>query len=174
MRKIKKVVLIGSESTGKTELAKQLATKYNTVFVNEHAREYVENLKVPYQYEDVLPIAQKQIDDESLFENKANKVLFFDTYLIITKIWLQHVFAHVPDWIENAIKNCDIDLFLLCKNDIEWQYDPARENLHMREYLFERYKQELDYYNFNYQLVEGRGELRFKNADKYVAGLMNK
>jgi len=47
MRKIKKVVLIGSESTGKTELAKQLATKYNTVFVNEHAREYVENLKVP-------------------------------------------------------------------------------------------------------------------------------
>ncbi len=168
MRNIKKIVLIGSESTGKTELAEHLAKKFNTTYIPEYAREYIEKLNRSYRYEDVINIALKQIEQEQVFLEKAHEILFYDTYLIITKIWLQHVFNHVPDWINKRIKDSDIDLFLLCNNDIEWKYDPARENPDLREYLFEKYKSELEYYHFNYRIISGRGEERFKKAELFV------
>lgn len=168
MKEVKKVVLIGSESTGKTELAEYLAEKYNTVFMPEFAREYIENLNRKYSYEDVNKIALKQVDEEKNYLLKANKILFYDTFLIITKIWFKHVFSHIPSWLIDKIKSSDIDLFLLCNNDIPWKYDPARENPHLREYLLELYKSELDNHNFNYRIIAGRGEKRLKNAEMHV------
>lgn len=52
-----RIVVTGSESTGKTALAKFLAEKTNNIWVPEYAREYVEHLNRPYQYEDVMQIA---------------------------------------------------------------------------------------------------------------------
>ena len=170
-RSIKKIVLIGSESTGKTELAEHLAKLYNTVNIPEYARVYIESLNRTYNYQDVEKIAMKQVEQEKIFSKNANKILFYDTYLIITKIWFHHVFHHVPNWIDMHLKNADIDLFLLCNNDIEWKYDPSRENPDLREYLFEKYKSELKNYKFNYRIVKGRGEKRFENAERYVKEL---
>ncbi len=168
MRNLTKVVLIGSESTGKTELAKHLAKKYNTVFIPELARTYIENLNHAYNFNDVINIALKQIDEENSFVKQANKILFYDTYLLITKVWLDHVFGYVPIWLQERIKESDIDLFLLCNNDIKWKYDPVRENPDLREYLFEKYKEELEKYNFNYHIVDGVGDARFKKAEWFI------
>lgn len=172
MMDIKKVILIGSESTGKTEFTEHFAKLYNTVFIPEYAREYIESLNRTYNYHDVEKIALKQVEQENAFLKKANEILFYDTYLIITKIWFQHVFYHVPNWIDTYLKNADIDLFLLCNNDIEWKYDPVRENPNLREYLFEKYKSELEYYKFNYRIVKGRGKKRIENAERYVQELL--
>ena len=166
---IKRIVLIGAESTGKTELSEFLSGKYNTVSVPEYAREYIENLKRPYTYTDVEHIAYKQIELENEFYQKTDKILFYDTYLIITKIWFKLVFNKVPDWIDKKIKDSNIDLFLLCNNDIPWIPDPVRENGgEMREKLFEIYKEELTQYGFNYKIVKGSGDDRFSNALKLV------
>ncbi len=170
-----KVVLIGAESTGKTELSEFFAKKYNTISVPEFARKYIEKLKRQYTYEDVEFIAQQQVSLESEYILKANKILFYDTYLIITKIWFEIVYKRVPEWIDERIKNCNIDLFLLCNNDIEWVPDPVRENGgEMRDKLFEIYKNELINYGFNYRIVKGKGEDRFNGALTHIQELIDK
>ena len=171
---IKRIVIIGSESTGKTELAQFLAEKFNTVYVPEYAREYIENLNRHYTFKDVEIIAKKQIELEQKFAQKANHILFFDTYLIITKIWFQVVFNVVPEWIDEAIKNSKIDLFLLCSNDLPWIPDRVRENGgKMREKLFEMYKNEIQHYNYKFYIVSGHGDKRFNNALEIVNNFLN-
>jgi len=96
---------------------------------------------------------------------KANQILFFDTYLIITKVWFQVVFNKIPDWLDEAIQNSNIDLFLLTNTELPWIPDKVRENGgEMREKLFEIYKSELLLYCFNFSIITGTGRKRFNNA----------
>ncbi|MFO7842784.1 MAG: ATP-binding protein [Bacteroidales bacterium] len=163
--KLKKVVLLGPESTGKTELAKYLASYFESVWVPEYARDYIEHLNRPYNSNDVEHIARKQLELEKEFILKTNDWLFYDTYLIITKVWFEVVYRKVPHWIDQKIKESTIDLFLLCNTDIPWIPDTVRENGGaMREKLFEIYKSELEKYHFPYRIVTGKGEQRRQNT----------
>ncbi len=168
-QEIKRIVIIGPESTGKTELAQYLATQFKTVYIPEYAREYVEKLKHHYTYDDVVLIAKKQIELEKKYALKANHILFFDTYLIITKVWFQVAFKKVPEWLDYTIRKSNIDLFLLCNTELPWIPDNVRENGgEMREKLFEMYKSEINYYGFNFSIISGTGSARFENALKIV------
>lgn len=174
-KSIKRIVIIGPESTGKTELAEYLANKYNTNFVPEYARDYIENLGRPYNYADVEDIALKQVEQDEVYSNKTNGILFYDTFLIITKVWFQVVYRKMPFWIDKRIKSSKIDLFLLCNTDLPWIKDNVRENGgKMREKLFSLYKDELDNYGFNYEIVKGTGEERFTNALDIVNKFLEK
>jgi NadR type nicotinamide-nucleotide adenylyltransferase len=164
-KNIKRVVIIGPESTGKTELAQFLAKQYNTVYVPEFARNYVEQLNRPYTYEDIEIIAKEQIRLEKAYALNTNQILFFDTYLIITKVWFQVVYNKIPNWLDTAIRNSKIDLFLLTNTELPWIPDKVRENGgQMREKLFEIYKSELLHYGFNFSIITGTGKKRFNNA----------
>ena len=174
-KRIKRIVLIGPESTGKTEIAEFLSNKYNTVCVPEYARGYIQNLNREYLYKDVEHIARKQVELQQEYSKKTNHILFYDTYLIITKIWFQVVYNKVPSWIESEINKSNINLFLLCNTDIPWIADSVRENGgEMREKLFEMYRNELDYYGFNYKIVKGNGIERFNNAYNLVESFLGK
>ena len=164
-KEIKKIVLLGPESTGKTVLAEYLAKHFTTVYLPELARSYVENLKRPYTYEDVIKIANSQVEQEKRYLQKANNLLIYDTWMIITKVWMDVVYGESPKWITDYIRDTHIDLFLLCNTDIPWFPDKVRENGgEMREKLFHTYKQELQAFNKQYAIVEGTGELRKTNA----------
>ena len=52
-QEIKKIVIIGPESTGKSTLCEQLAQHYNTSWVREYAREYLEQNGTDYGFEDL-------------------------------------------------------------------------------------------------------------------------
>jgi NadR type nicotinamide-nucleotide adenylyltransferase len=160
-----KIAITGPESTGKTQLVKQLAAFFNTVFVPEYARTYVEKLKRPYNYIDVLHIARKQIELEEEQESKARGYLFLDTELIITKVWLDVAYGYCPEWIDSAIRQSNIDLYLLCNLDIPWVEDSVRENGgDMRKKLFQIYEQLLRDYKLKYMVIAGTGGLRLHNA----------
>jgi NadR type nicotinamide-nucleotide adenylyltransferase len=162
---ILKIVITGPESTGKSTLSEQLAKHYNTVFIPEYARSYVENLNRPYTYADVEHIAHQQVEDIQVYERKANKILFLDTYLIITKVWFEVVFQRCPEWVIGAIHQSHIDLFLLCSTDLPWEPDNVRENGgEMREKLYHIYKQELEKFNFTVEVIGGIGNQRLANA----------
>ncbi|MBT3207872.1 MAG: ATP-binding protein [Bacteroidetes bacterium] len=163
-----RIVITGPESTGKTLLSKQLAEHFKTDWIPEYAREYVENLDRAYTFEDVEKIAKKQIETDKQIFKKTNDLVFIDTWLIITKVWFTEVYKNVPDWIHEHIISSKIDLFLLCKPDIEWAEDPLRENKNKRDYLFQKYKAELDFYKFKYEIVSGTGKNRFLNALKLI------
>ena len=108
----------------------------------------------------------------------ANNILFLDTYLIITKVWFNVVYKKTPKWLDRSIRNSNIDLFLLCNTDVPWIPDLIRENGgEMREYLFNTYQNELEYYGFNYQIVKGSEEKRLVNAitlvDDYLGSIIS-
>jgi len=163
---IYKVAILGAESTGKTTLAKKLADHYESIYIPEFAREYIENLNRPYSLNDIVAIAKQHQQNEKDAMRIANKILFTDTELIIAKVWCEEKFKIVPDYISEHLKAQQYDLYILTANDIPWQNDPVRENPDKRDYLFSLYEKELKNLKANYKIIDGTGETRFLNAIK--------
>lgn len=162
--KIIRIAVTGTESTGKSMLTKQLAEHYKTVWVEEYAREYIDKLGREYNKEDILIIAKTQLEKEKEIEKSANKIMFSDTELIVTKIWSEHKYKTCDEWILENISTHKYGLYLLCNIDLPWEYDVQREHPHLREYLFNLYLNELKSRNFNYSIVSGINEQRLKCA----------
>jgi NadR type nicotinamide-nucleotide adenylyltransferase len=165
-----KIVLTGPESTGKSTLARQLAEHYNAYLIEEYARKYISELKRPYEYNDVELIARKQVNElNDAVENYPGKLIFLDTYLVITKVWFEVVYQTSPSWINEELLASKVDLFLLCSPDLPWFKDDVRENGgEMRDWLFKEYEKNLIKYKFAYKIVEGFGISRLKNAIDHV------
>lgn len=162
-----KIAILGPESTGKTALAKQLANHYEAPWVPEFAREYVENLTGPYTFEDVCKIALKQIEQEKSFESlssTSSNYVFFDTDLIITKVWFSYSFDKIPNFLTEQLETGFFDLYLLCAPDLPWEPDPVREHGNDREFFFEWYKKEIEQTGKPYVIIEGFGDQRIQNA----------
>ena len=173
MSNILKIAITGPESTGKSLMAQQLADYYATVWVPEYARIHLLNLERPYNYTDILEIAQKQKTSEKIFETLAKKILFADTELLVTKIWCDIKYKNCHSWIIDELRKQDYDLYLLMDVDLPWKYDPLREHPDRRKYLFDYYKDELRKHNFNYRIVSGLNENRFNNALRFVEEIKN-
>lgn len=144
---MKKVVIIGPESTGKSTLCEQLAAHYNTIWVKEYAREYLLKNGNKYDFETLLDIAKGQIrlEDEAIQHSAFNiqhSVLFIDTDMYVMKVWCEFVFEKCHHWILNRIVERKYDLYLLCNVDLPWVRDELREypNLKEREKLYHYYK----------------------------------
>jgi len=166
-----KVAILGPESTGKSALAEALANHYHTQWVPEYAREYVEKLTVPYTYSDVCTIAKKQIEEENYFNQPSfanTNFIFFDTELIITKVWLEHKYNSVPAFIPDRLKEGYFDVYLLCAPDLEWKPDPVREHGDDRAFFFDWYKKEIEKTGKPYFIIEGFGKKRIENAIKVL------
>ena len=161
---LKKIVITGAESTGKSWLTNELADYYNANFEPEFARDYIQNLNRMYTFQDVELIAKKQIVQDHIIANKG-ELYFFDTWLIITKVWFDKVYGKAPDWLHTAIEQAHVDLFLLCDIDLPWVADSVRENGgEDRINLHKTYIRELKNYNFKYEVVSGVNEVRKENA----------
>lgn len=172
-KQTKTVIITGAESTGKSTLTQLLAAHYNVPLYAEFARNYVEQLNRPYNYDDVEIIARKQVEQVKTAREMAYPVIFVDTWLIITKVWFEVVFQNVPEWLENEIKTTPIDLFLICDTNLPWIPDPVRENGgERRELLQTKYIDYIKNYNFTYQIINGENQTRFKNALHYVKLLL--
>ena len=147
-----RVGIIGPESTGKSTLANYLAHRYNGVLIPEYARDYMENLAPSYEYtyNDVEAIARYQVQQ---MQSLTDGILVFDTELIITKVWFLHKFGKCPDFVEQALRDFPMDVYLLCYPDIPWQHDPVRENPNIRDYLFDWYEREIQALNIPYYII---------------------
>jgi len=170
-----KIVLTGPESTGKSSLSEKLAEHYNTIWLPEYARTYLSTKGSAYNIEDVIHIAHRQPELESSELEKANKILFIDTDLIITKYWFLEVYSNMPENLDDEITKNQADLYLLCFYDLPWEPDPLRENGGERRiYLYNLYLKELRMRNCNYKIIQGIGEERVKAAIQIVDDFLNK
>ena len=147
-----RVGIIGPESTGKSTLANYLAHRSNGVLIPEYARDYMENLAPSYEYtyNDVEAIARHQVQQ---MQSLTDGILVFDTELIITKVWFLHKFGKCPDFVEQALRDFPMDVYLLCYPDMPWQPDPVRENPNIRDYLFDWYEREIQALNIPYYII---------------------
>lgn len=161
-----RVGVIGPESTGKSTLCRQLSERYGYRWIKEYAREYVEALQRPYTYDDVLCIARRQIDE--LQAAYPEPIVLYDTELIITKVWMEHVFGHVAPEVEQAIRTQPMDLYLILTPDIAAEPDPVRENLDKREFFLDWYIREVQQTKQPYYLISGQGEARLQAAAEAI------
>lgn len=162
-----KIAISGPESTGKTEIAKQLAKHFTGEWMPEFAREYIEKLDRRYTYEDVCAIAEQQIVEQNRFEKENSPgFVFFDTDLIITKVWFEYCFGKVPELVTAQLNKNYFDFYLLCYYDLEWMPDPVREHGDDRQFFFDLYKTEIEKTGKPYAIVTGKGEMRIENAIK--------
>jgi NadR type nicotinamide-nucleotide adenylyltransferase len=155
---LKKIVIIGPESTGKSTLCEDLAVYFNvahrTGWVPEYAREYLLGHGNSYSYEDLLTIAAGQVALEneraaaleSVYDDRQDpileKLLFIDTDLYVMKVWCEFVFGKCHPWILEQIATRKYDGYLLCQTDLPWVKDELREypDLVTREKLYRIYK----------------------------------
>ena len=147
---IKRIVVLGPESTGKSTLCSQLAGHFNTAWAKEYAREYLLTNGTDYTFENLLDVAKGQLAlednaakmlDATTADNK-NELLFIDTDMYVLKVWCEFVFGKCHHWILNQIVKRKYNLYLLCDIDLPWVKDELREypDLQTREKLFHHYK----------------------------------
>ncbi len=165
---MQRIAITGPESTGKSVLSSSLARRFNTVWVPEYARLYLENLGKPYVEKDIFEIARGQYESELKLAGEARTYLFTDTEFLVTKIWSLIRYKRCHPWIESMFIDHRYDLYLLCDIDLPWEYDPLREHPGMRQYLFDIYRSELDKSGFPYAVVSGQGNARLENAVKII------
>ncbi|MBN1117511.1 MAG: ATP-binding protein [Bacteroidales bacterium] len=172
----KYIIITGPESTGKTTLAENITQEYNCLLLPEFAREYIVNLKRKYNYKDITDIANHQIKQfEDVFGLCSQKPIIFDTFLIITKIWMIWNSGKYEKRIDEVLSQTKDALYLLCYPDIEWIKDDVRENGgEARLKLFQEYEKELISYNLNYVIVKGIGDSRLSNAKNFVKTYLEK
>lgn len=166
---MKKIVLTGPESSGKTTLAEQLAERFGTAWVPEFSREYLGQLGRTYVEADLVEIAKGQLAREKAAASQnPNGLLFLDTSLEVLKIWSEVVYGRCDDWIASQWKASLPDFYLLCLPDLPWEYDPLRENPHDRDLLLERYRREIRAIGVPCSEVGGSGMERFESAANAV------
>jgi NadR type nicotinamide-nucleotide adenylyltransferase len=151
---LKKIVVIGPESTGKSTLCKQLAQHYETMWCPEFAREYLLTNGTNYEFDDLLTIAKGQLALEDEYSRKleinslpmleagGHLPLFIDTDMYVMKVWCEFVFNKCHSFILDEIGKREYDLYLLCNIDLPWVADELREypDLHTRKKLYQTYK----------------------------------
>ncbi len=176
---LKKIVVIGPESTGKSTLCEQLAEHFNTSWCPEFAREYLLKFGTNYQFEDLLKIAKGQLELEdthttSAINNNSN-FLFIDTDMLVLKVWNEFVFENCHHFILEQIAERKYDLYLLCNTDLPWVSDELREypDLKTRETLFTTYKDILINQNTPWVLISGDSQNRLKLAIDAINTLHN-
>ena len=173
---MKKIVIIGPESTGKSTLCEQLAAHYKTEWVREYARGYLLCNGSAYSYDDLLEIAKGQVAEEELTvasQQSASKpptgnfqLVFIDTDMYVMKVWSEYVFQKCHHWILNRIVERQYDLYLLCNTDLPWIKDELREypDLEARQELYHHYKDIMINQNVPWVEISGSYEERLQKA----------
>ena len=170
-----KIAIFGPESTGKTTLATQLAEYYKTVWVPEFARDYLQEKldsgRGICDIDDMLPIAYGQTKLENDGASIANKYLFCDTNLLVTKVFSELYYNFCDSLLDKAARAHQYDLFFLTDIDVPWEDDGLRDSPDGRESVFEVFKQSLIDNKKPFITISGNKEIRLKKAVAIIGDL---
>ncbi|MBK9400812.1 MAG: ATP-binding protein [Bacteroidetes bacterium] len=168
-----KIAIVGPESTGKSSLALALSRHFNSPYVPEVARGYLENYGPNYRYEDLKKIARLQCQAEDQLLVNHPPLLFCDTTLMVIKIWSEYKYQRCDDWIIAEEKSRPYDLFLLTDIDLPWEQDPLREHPDKRKELFTEYYRYLIHSNRPFHIVFGSDQERTNRAIQVTKTYLN-
>jgi NadR type nicotinamide-nucleotide adenylyltransferase len=175
---LKKIVVIGPESTGKSSLCEALAREFRTQWVPEYAREYLTKYGMEYGPDDLMTIARGQLELEdrcaAAVIESGGELLFIDTDMYVMKVWSEFVFGRCETWILDQIARRSYAGYLLCRTDLPWATDVLREypDPVVREQLFHIYKDVLVNQSTPWAEIGGEGEDRVRAGVAAVKKLL--
>lgn len=169
-----RVVLTGSESTGKTTLAIRLAAHHGVEYVPEFVREYAARKVGPLDFSDHGPIARGQIALEDEYAARAKSLVVQDTDLLSTVVYCDHYFGKCPPWIAEKARERRPDLYLLCEIDLPWIADGIRDRGHMREDVQALFRAAVQSSGAPLVSISGDDDERFQRACEGIDRLMKR
>jgi NadR type nicotinamide-nucleotide adenylyltransferase len=170
MQAVKTILILGGESTGKSTLAEVLAAHYQTVWVPEYARTYLDNLPGDYTLADLSEIAIGQLSLEEILLPTASKFLFCDTGIDVICWWSAQRFGLIDEALLNARSAPHYDAVLVTAPDLEWQPDPQREhpNPTDRERFFNHFVGVAEKSGKPFVIIRGQGDDRLHSAIAFL------
>ena len=171
-----KIVLFGPESTGKTTLSKQLAVHFNTLWVPEYMRQYLQSKwdaeGKKCTVDDLTPIAEGQMQLENDLAKRANSLLICDTNLLEISVYSKHYYnGFCPEEIEKYAKESFYDLYFLTATDVPWEMDDLRDRPNDRQKMFCTFESQLNEYKLQYEILKGSQSERFEFAVEKILEL---
>lgn len=173
IKQAQKIAILGAESSGKSALAEMLAKRYQTVWVPEYLREFVDTqARVPNEQEQT-GIAQEQLRREAVMLTQANQYLFCDTSPLMTWIYSDHYFRFADEALTALADEHDYDFTLVTAPDFPWTPDGLqRESPAVRQRIHERLLSELEARDIPHLLIEGSPEQRLEQVGFALEFLM--
>lgn len=139
---VQRIALLGGESSGKSTLVQTLAAHYQTSYASEYGRELWEEKTGALAYEDLLIIAERQIEREEQRARTANRFLFCDTTPLTTLFYCRDLFGRAPAALEELAKR-PYELVILCTPDFPFVQDGTRRDEAFRQRQHAWYLSEL-------------------------------
>ncbi|MCB0754584.1 MAG: ATP-binding protein [Flavobacteriales bacterium] len=160
---------VGPESTGKTTLSEQLASRMNGELVPEFARDYLEARNGKYSESDLPTIAKGQLELEKKAISNGLPLIFCDTDIVVVKVWQEFKYGKNNEEIDSLLSLQQPRKYLLTYPDLPWEEDSLRENPNELVELFKLYESTLKAIGADYRIVRGVNEERPQNAIEAIS-----
>ena len=174
---VKKICLIGPESTGKSTISKKLAQKYETVFVPEFAINIINHQNGNFYENNIIPIIQGQLNSEKNMALNSNKIMFCDSDFITTLTWAKFLFNYenleLEKFLLQKYQN-NYDITFLLYPDTKWVHDTHRnvvknsQDLEFRLQMFHMMEQLLIKFNRKYIVLKGDYSIKEQLIHEYI------
>jgi HTH-type transcriptional repressor of NAD biosynthesis genes len=167
---VRRIAILGAESTGKTTLAQRLAQRFDTTWVPEYGRAYCERLDArALSLADFDAIGLGQLAAEGAAAHEANRVLICDTDLLTTCTWSELITGTRPAWLAAAARERSYAHVLLLDADVPWIDDGTRVLRDRRHEHTTLLVDGLRQAGQSYTLLSGSFADRFDEASRIVA-----
>lgn len=167
---VKKVAVVGTESTGKSTLAMRLAAHYRTVFVPEAARDLVpDSNQIDMSVLNAITTSHAKAIAEAV--PQANRLLFSDTELRSTAVYAKYFFDESLDLTPEILAANRFDLYLLLENDVPFVQDGSRLTEQLRNDLQVMYRKSFAPAILPVRVISGPWPARFEKAIEAVQTL---
>ncbi len=166
---VKRVVVFGPESTGKSTLAADLAARFETVMVPEYARSLLEATAARVDDQAMERIVRGQRATEDALAKSANRILVCDTDVLTTTVWWDILLGHCPAWVTEEARRRPCDLTFLTDIDVPWEPDPIRFRPDDRAAFLARCEATLEAAKRPYVKLSGSREARLAQAADVIA-----
>jgi NadR type nicotinamide-nucleotide adenylyltransferase len=172
---VKRVVVIGAESTGTTTLSIALAEHYQTTWVPEFGRLYTEARRPRgelWRSDEFTFIAIEQARLEEAMARLANKVLICDTDPFATTVWHERYLGRPSREVQEVAAARRYDLYILTDTDIPFVQDGIRDGEHLRQWMHDRFHDELSRSTTPMLVVSGPHDKRLAAAIARIDALL--